>query len=173
MFFQWSQSATPRALHHCMTIGVACCMSGHCSCLTLHETQLWKLYSETLRCYLSLFCWHAVPNPTLFACCLAFPSSSPPKSHLDISSNTCLPTVAKSIPYYQNFPPAASALKFSKNQQPLYPCAGVHLSAVSSGSVLRWWTDGSSAETQPPYFLSLVELTQVGLPHPFVELLQG
>ena len=149
-------------------------MSGHCCHSALNESQPRKLYLATVGRYLSFCCQCTLPNTSPVACCLAFPSSLPPKPHLHISSTTSPPTVAESIRHYQKFPIPASSRRSLQNLQPLTPAARVHLSAVLNCSVPEEWTDASSKKKiSHTLFLPLVEGTKVGLPHPIGKLLEG
>jgi len=139
----------------------------------LDESQWWLLYLATKGRYLSLFCPRAHPNPSPVACCLAFPSSSPSKPRLHISSETSEPIVAESIRHYWSLPRAATFRKSPKNLQLPSPNAGFHLAAVSNCFFPGYWTNASSREPSHPYFLPLVQCTKVGLPHPFGKLLQA
>jgi len=136
-FVRWIESAPPSRSHLCTKLGVTCWISRHCCRWALDKTELWKLYLATLGGYILLYCLHALPNPSLVACCLAFPSSSPPEPCLHISSITSPPTVAESIWHYRTFPKAARSWMSPKILQPPFPSAGVHLEAVSNGSVPR------------------------------------
>ena len=134
-FVQWNQSVTPSVSHVCTKLGVECWISGHCCNSARNETQPWKLYSATLGGYLFHFSPCAHPNRLPVSCSLAFPFLSPLKSCLHIFSNTLPPIVAECIQHYRNFPMAARSWKSPKYLQPLSPSTGVHLAAVSDGSV--------------------------------------
>jgi hypothetical protein len=54
---------------------------------------------------------------------------------MHIASQTSQLIVAESIQHYESFPTTASSGKSPKHLQPLAPSAGVHLAAVSNGSV--------------------------------------
>jgi hypothetical protein len=94
-FFWWNKSAPPNASQLCTKLGFACETLGHWCLLALDKLQPWKLNLATLGCYLRLFCLCALPNLSPVACCLAFPSSSPPKTWLahffkNIFTHCCL-----------------------------------------------------------------------------------
>jgi len=114
---------------------------------SLFESQPWKLNLATMGGYLSPFCQRALSNPSPVSCCHTVPSSWAPKPRLHISSKTSQPVVADSIWHYQKFQNAASSQMSPKNLQLLSPSAGVHLAAVSNGSLPRQWTDASSPES--------------------------
>ena len=96
------------------------------------------------------FCQRALPNPSPVIYRLAFPSSSPPKLHLHISSKTSQTTVTKSIWHYQMFPNAARSWKSANDLQLPSPSAGVHPAAVSNVSFPGEWTAASSPKIPLP-----------------------
>jgi hypothetical protein len=97
---RWNQSPPPSASHLCTKLGIAFWMSGHCCRLALDESQPCKLYSATLGRYLPVYCQRTLANQSLVACCLSFPSSTPPEPRLHISSEPSQPIFSESIRHY-------------------------------------------------------------------------
>ena len=135
IFVWWNQAAPPIASHLCTRLEDDCWMSGLCCHPASNESQPWKLYFATLGGCLSLLCPHALPYPLPITCCLAFPYSSTPEPGVHICWGTFQPTVAESFQHYWHFPKTARSQKFSKYLQLLSAGVGVHLKAVSDGSV--------------------------------------
>jgi len=153
-FCWWKQSAPPSASHLYIRLGVSLGIEQHYCHLTPGKSKPWTLYMATMGGYFWHFCLCALPNPSLVACCLAFPFSLTPKFGLHMSSTTSPATADESIEHYQNYATAAGLQMSLNNLQPLSPSAGVNLWAISNGSAPRQWPNAFSRETQAPILCS-------------------
>jgi hypothetical protein len=119
------------------------------------------VYLATLEGYIMLCCPCIVPNLTLVACCLVFPSFTPPENRFHIPSNTSQPTVPKWIWKYRNFPKAGlESLQTICNHHPnmqgfVSKLFQLHLSPDTESMVLL-------QELSHPYFLPLLKVLQFG-----------
>jgi len=112
-------------------------------------------------------------NPSPVACWLAFPFASPSGFFLRISSKTSQPTAAKSVQNYRNCLQSACSPMSAKYQKPLPSHGGVYLQVASNHSASGSWADVFLQKPNHPYYLPVVDHTDVGLPHIFDILLQG
>jgi len=172
-FVLWNQSAPPSASHLCTKLRVTCWISDHCCRLALDESQPWKLNLATLGGCLSRFCTRALPNPSLAACCLASPSSSPPEPHLNISSKSLYPLAPNPFSIIEIVHRQPCLKRLQKICNCCLPVRGslsqlIHMDLARDNGPMLFLEEPSH-----PYFLPLVDYTSVRLPHLFGQLLQG